>query len=320
MAKSKKALKKALTAAAIGVGAYYGAGGILCAGVLSRPAVNKAPEEALNDPSNMHRYINNEDYRLSDDWYIANTPATKSLINRSGKTIHAEIINAKKDSHLWLVLNHGYTSRPRSMAKQGRHFHENGYNVLMPYMRGHRLSEHKFCSMGYFDKDDVCDWISYIVSMDPDAQIVVMGCSMGGAITMLVTGEELPDNVKCAVEDCGYTSCYDEFGEQITNITHLPRFPFLNAADSFAKAFLGFGFEDCSPLEAVGRSKTPTLFIHGTEDMFVPFWMRDILFDACTAEKDKLDVPDAAHDESCEKHPEIYWPKIDGFIAKYIKK
>ena len=96
MAKSKKALKKALTAAAIGVGAYYGAGGILCAGVLSRPAVNKAPEEALNDPSNMHRYINNEDYRLSDDWYIANTPATTSLINRSGKTIHAEIINAKK--------------------------------------------------------------------------------------------------------------------------------------------------------------------------------------------------------------------------------
>ena len=94
----------------------------------------------------------------------------------------------------------------------------------------------------------------------------------------------------------------------------------MNAADSFAKAFLGFGFEDCSPLEAVGRSKTPTLFIHGTEDMFVPFWMRDILFDACTAEKDKLDVPDAAHDESCEKHPEIYWPKIDGFIAKYINK
>lgn len=318
MAKANKIIKKALKTAAIGVGTYYGVGGILCAGILSRPAVNKAPEEALNDPSNMHRYMNNEDYRLSDDWYIAHTPATKALINRNGKTIHAEMIKAVEPSHLWVVINHGYTSRPRSMAKQGRHFYEKGYNVLMPYMRGHRLSEHNFCSMGYFDKDDVCDWISYIVSMDPEAKIVVMGCSMGGAITMLVTGEELPGNVKCAVEDCGYTSCYDEFGEQITNITHLPRFPFLNAADSFSKAFLGFSFTDCSPLEAVGRSKTPTLFVHGTEDMFVPFWMRDILFDACTAEKDKLDVPDAGHDESCEKHPEIYWKKIDAFVEKYI--
>ena len=319
MSKNSKCLKKALTAAAVGVGAYYGAGGLLCYGVLSRYAVNKAPEESLNDPTNMHRYLNDENYRLADDWYIANTPAAKSIVNRSGKTIHAEVIYAKNPSNLWVVLNHGYTSRPRSMALQGRHFSELGYNVLMPYMRGHRISEHKYCSMGYFDRYDVCDWINYIVSMDSDAKIVIMGCSMGGAITMLVTGEELPDNVKCAVEDCGYTSCYDEFGEQITNITHLPKFPFLNAADSFSKAFLGFGFEECSPINAVANSKTPTLFIHGEKDTFVPFWMRDYLYEACSAEKDKLDVPDAEHDMSCFLHPELYWPKVDAFVAKYVK-
>ncbi len=319
MSKNSKCLKKALTAAAVGVGAYYGAGGLLCYGVLSRHAVNKAPEESLNNPTNMHRYLNDENYRLADDWYIANTPAAKSIVNRSGKTIHAEVIYAKNPSNLWVVLNHGYTSRPRSMALQGRHFSELGYNVLMPYMRGHRISEHKYCSMGYFDRYDVCDWINYIVSMDSDARIVIMGCSMGGAITMLVTGEELPDNVKCAVEDCGYTSCYDEFGEQITNITHLPKFPFLNAADSFSKAFLGFGFEECSPINAVANSKTPTLFIHGEKDTFVPFWMRDYLYEACSAEKDKLDVPDAEHDMSCFLHPELYWPKVDAFVAKYVK-
>lgn len=320
MANTCKIIKNTLKAAAVSVGTYYGIGGLLCAGVLSRRALNKDPEESLNDPANMHRYINNEDFRLSDDWYIAHTPATKSLINRRSETIHAELIKAKEPSHLWLVLNHGYTSRPRSMAKQGRHFYERGYNVLLPYMRGHRLSEQKYSSMGYFEKDDVCDWITYIVSMDPDAQIVVMGCSMGGAITMLVTGEELPSNVKCAVEDCGYTSCYDEFAEQITNVTHLPRFPFLYAADSFAKTFLGFGFEECSPLNAVARSKTPTMFVHGTEDTFVPFWMRDVLYDACAAEKEKLDVPGAEHDMSCELNPELYWSKIDSFIAKYIKE
>jgi hypothetical protein len=47
--------------------------------------------------------------------------------------------------------------------------------------------------------------------------------------------------------------------------------------------------------------------------------MRDYLYEACSAEKDKLDVPDAEHDMSCFLHPELYWPKVDAFVAKYVK-
>lgn len=316
-------MKKAIrtTAAVVGSAgaAYIGFGALANYLALSRRAVNKRPEDPMSLKENRDRYNMDENYRRAEDWYISHAPCDEVLLNKDGDVIHADIIKQPDFSHKWLVVNHGYTSRPRTMALQGVHFYEKGYNVLMPYMRGHRLSGHKACTMGYFDRYDVCCWIDYIVNLDADAEIVVMGCSMGAATTMLVTGEPLPSNVKCAVEDCGYTSVWDEFSAQIGNILHLPAFPFLNAANSWSKYVCGWDYKDCSPLEAVKRSVTPTLFIHGRADDFVPFEMLHTLYDACRAEKDILEVEGAGHDRSCALHPEIYWPKIDGFVERFVK-
>ncbi len=37
--------------------------------------------------------------------------------------------------------------------------------------------------------------------------IVLHGISMGGATVLMVSGEELSDNVKAIVADCSYTKC-----------------------------------------------------------------------------------------------------------------
>ena len=319
MACLNKVLKNTVIAAGALTGLYYGVGGVLCVGALGRPALNRKPEEALNDPGMLKRYQTNEIFRKADDWYMANTPNEVTLVNTAKQTLHAELIRAKTDEHKWVVLNHGYSSRPRTMALQGVHFYENGYHVLFPYLRGHRKSEQFFTTMGYYERYDVAAWIRYIVSIDPEAQIVVMGCSMGAATTMLTLGETLPQNVKCAVEDCGFTNCREQFTEQIANILHVPPFPFLNAANSFSKLFLNWDFKECSPLKAIERSVTPTLFIHGEEDHFVPYDMFPQLYEACNAEKDYLSVPGAGHDLSCYKQPEMYWEKVDAFVSKYVK-
>ena len=320
MAKMKKVLKGTCIAAAATAGAYLTTGAVIYAGALSRWGyINSKPEEILNEDYNMKKYLNNEYFRKADDWFVASDPTETKLINVKGETLHAEVIRQPEESHLWAVVVHGYSSRPRCMAKQALGFFEDGYNVLFPYMRGHRKSEQKFCSMGYYEKGDVIAWIDYIVSIDPASQIVIIGESMGAATTMLVTGEELPENVKCAIEDCGFTNCQDQFACQIGNVLHLPEFPFLNAANTVSKLFFGWDFKDNSPVDAVARSKTPTLFIHGEEDTFVPYEMMAVVYDACAAEKDILSVPDAEHAEACDVHPELYWPKVREFVAKYVK-
>ena len=314
----KTILKTAGKITAAGTGLLFLSGAVICEGVLGRAYLNHGPEEPLNNPSNLRRYLTNPVYKTADDWYVANCTGDTVLVTAKNERIHADIIPARTASHNWAVLVHGYSSRPRTMAKQGYHYAQMGYNTLFPFMRGHRKDEHWHTTFGYYEHYDVIEWIRYIISCDPEARIVVHGCSMGAATTMLATGENLPDNVKCAVADCGFTSAWEEFSEQIGNTIHLPVYPFLPVANLYAKLFLKWDFKKCSPVEAVARSKTPTLFIHGEDDTFVPFRMMDVLYEHCAAEKDKLAVPGAKHDESCEKAPDLYWEKTDAFVGKYM--
>ena len=319
MKKTTSTAIKAVTGAVIaGTAAYIGVGGVLCYGILSKKTCNKHPEELLHIPDNMHRYFTDEKFRTADDWYNGINPEDTVLVNEKGEKLISKIITQDEPSHRWLIAVHGYTSRPRAMARQAIHFYKNGYNVLMPCQRAHRNQEAKFTSMGYYERYDIINWIKYILSADSEAEIVILGISMGSATVMLTTGEDLPENVKCCIADCGFTDCMELFRHSIKHETGLPPFPFLNAADCFSKLFLGWSFKDCTPIDAVARSKTPTLFIHGEDDPVVPFWMMEALFDKCSAPKAKLATPDAKHDEVCEKHPEKYWAAVDAFLEKYV--
>ena len=44
---------------------------------------------------------------------------------------------------------------------------------------------------------------------------------------MMVSGEKLPAYVDCFVEDCGYTSVWDQFKKELKEQFHLPAFPLL---------------------------------------------------------------------------------------------
>ncbi len=316
----KKGTKTALAvtgAALSATAAYLGVGGALCYSILSKRTCNKHPEELLYIPDNMRRYLRDENFRMADDWYNAENPDDTVLKNEKGETLLAKQILQDEPSHKWLIAVHGYSSRPRAVARQAIHFFKKGYNCIMPCQRAHRNQEAKFTSMGYYERYDIISWINYIVSADPDAEIVLLGISMGSATVMMVTGEVLPKNVKCCIADCGYSNCYDLFKEMISVQTGLPAFPFLNAANAFSSLFLGWNFKDCSPIDAVSVSDTPTLFIHGEDDKLVPFWMMEALYESCNAEKAKLACPGAAHDEACSNQPEMYWEAVDSFVNKY---
>lgn len=141
---------------------------------------------------------------------------------------------------------------------------------------------------------------------------------MGAATVMMATGENVPSNVKIAIEDCGYTSVWDEFKIQLKSLFGLPSFPVLNAASIISNIKAGYTLKEGSSIEQIKKSKIPILFIHGSEDKFVPFNMLDELYNAATCQKDKLVVEGAAHAESDSVNPELYWNKIDEFIENYV--
>jgi len=49
----------------------------------------------------------------------------------------------------------------------------------------------------------------------------------------------------------------------------------------------------------------------------VPFWMLDKVYDACSAEKEKLVAPGAGHAEAVYQ-PELYYGAIRAFLDRYL--
>lgn len=257
-------------------------------------------------------------YAAARAWYASVTKESVSTTNCIGDDCYAKLVRQNGDSHLWALIIHGYSSNPSSMSRYAKAYYEKGFNIILPHMRGHESSGTDTITMGWYDRYDMIGWIYYILDIDPEAQIVLHGESMGAATVMMTVGEPLPENVKCAIEDCGFSGVWDVFAAQIGYTLKLPTFPFLYAADVVNRIRAGFGFKEASSLRQLRNSVTPMLFIHGEADTFVPFDMVYDNYNAFEGEKDILTVPGAGHAESIETDPETYLAKLWDFVGRYV--
>lgn len=153
--------------------------------------------------------------------------------------------------------------------------------------------------MGWKDRWDVVRWsevadeifsksrgaMQNMSLKDTHTQQVLHGISMGAATVMAVSGEKTPDYVKCFVEDCGYSSVWDEFAAQLKDQFGLPSFPLMNTTSRLCQLKYGWSFAEAQQIEQVRKSTKPMLFIHGDKDDFVPYRMLQPLYEAKTKGK-----------------------------------
>lgn len=224
----------------------------------------------------------------------------------------------KNKSNVWVIAVHGYMSEAKKMADVGNIFADMGYNVLLPDLRSHGQSEGTNIGMGTWDSDDIIQWIDKINKQNKEAKIILYGVSMGASTVLMATGKQLPGNVKVAIEDCGYTSAWNEFSYQLKKLFSLPTFPVLDAANIVTMIRAGYNLKDADALSAVKKSKTPTLFIHGDADEFVPTKMVYSLYKAEASKKQLLIVKGAIHAGSRDTDPKLYWKTVREFIKTYL--
>ncbi len=285
---------------------------------VENPLVKKVSSGNLEKISEEKLRLNKE-MEKGKDWFNSATKEKLAIKSSNfNKNLHADYIFPEKESDVCVIVIHGYTSDPCSMGVYAEKYHELGYNVLMPSLNGHADSESNAITMGWHDRLDVIDWINFIVENKPDMKIILHGVSMGAATTMMTTGEELSNNVKVAVADCGYTSVWDIFSNKLINSFKLHEFPTLYCANTVNKLYKGFDFKEASSVEQLKKSKTPTIFIHGEKDTFVPYEMLDKVYDACASDKEKVTIPNAPHARNSCADPKLYWDSVCNFINKYI--
>lgn len=253
-------------------------------------------------------------------WFNQQPYNEVNIISNDGLTLTGYYLKAKTNTSKTAILAHGYSSQGTFMGYFAKIYYDLGYNVLLPDDRGHGKSEGDYIGFGWVDREDYLKWIDFVIhKVGQDSQVVLHGVSMGGATVLMTSGESLPSNVKAIVSDCAYTSVKEELKYQLKRMYNLPSFPILNTTSLLTKLRAGYYFEEASALDQVKKSKTPTLFIHGDADEFVPSYMANQLYEACNSEKDLLIVPNAGHGTSYNTDFRSYKNKVNEFVGKYIK-
>lgn len=217
-----------------------------------------------------------------------------------------------------ILCVHGYNSNGfMDFAPMVEPILSHGYNCFLLNHRHHGESEGKFTGFGILDSKDLVKWIEAINSRFPDGKIILYGVSMGAATVMLSSDLDLPENVAGIVEDCGFTTVYEEFSYQIRKTAHIPPAPILRMVNYYCKALLHFDIRAADSRECVKKTKIPFLFIHGSGDTFVPAYMCDECYNACGSEKKRIIFDGAYHAQSHFKYPAEYENDFFEFADKY---
>lgn len=242
------------------------------------------------------------------------------IVGEGGYKLHATYGSAPGKAEGCVILVHGYTSNYVGMLNLARLYRDTlRYNVLLPDLHYHGLSEGVAAQFGWKDRLDVMRWIEVAHNVWNDPFMVVHGISMGGATTMMVSGEDLPEYVGAFVDDCGYTSAWDQFSHNMKQqFAWLPaKKAVLNAASRYCEKHYGWNFKEASSVDQLAKCKRPMLFIHGDADDFVPTAMVYENYEAkVDGYKEIWLAPGAEHALSYKRHPADYYAHVRDFLVK----
>lgn len=235
------------------------------------------------------------------------------VVMPSGERHHALFV--RRGSRRTALVLHGWRDCSIDFLYLARLYErELGYNVVIPDLHAHGLSEGEMIQMGWLDRHDARRWLT----MFQTDTMVVHGVSMGGATTMMMSAMDFPEDIKDLrfVDDCGYTSVWDEFAGELRNQFGLPEFPLMFATSALCKLRYGWSFGEASAINEVGKSTHPMLFIHGNRDTFVPTAMVHRLYAVKPSPKALWLTEGTAHAESYFDHRDEYIQRVKDFLRQ----
>ncbi len=228
------------------------------------------------------------------------------------KKLHAYEIKNKLNT--WVIIVHGYTNSALEMLDVAYNFYKKGYSILLINQRAHGKSDGVYSTHGFYERKDMLSWIDYI-NKKKKTKIILYGISMGGTVIMRTVGENLPDNVICAIEDCGFISNYDQFYNQLKYLKFLPK-PIISSFNIFSSIFFGFNIYKFKPEEILMNGKIPFMFIHGSSDKLVPPKNAYDAYQLYKGKKRLLIIDEAKHMKSSIQDSKKYYNEIFNFIKE----
>ncbi|MBO5440730.1 MAG: alpha/beta hydrolase [Clostridia bacterium] len=246
-------------------------------------------------------------------------PENLKIKSHDGLTLVGKYYEYKKGAPIE-ILFHGYKGNgERDLSGGIERCFAIERNAIIVDQRGAGESDGHTITFGIKEHLDCIKWAEYVSErFGSDTKIILTGVSMGAATVLMASGKELPKNVVCILADCGYSTPREIIMKTIKEMKLPPKimYPFVKLG---AKIFGHFNLDEYSPIEAVKNSKTPTIFIHGTNDDFVPYSMSEKMYEECTAKKSLVPIEDAGHGLAYPVNKEKYLQALQDFELQWNK-
>lgn len=272
-------------------------------------------DKLFNTIFNKNEKINVDDTRYKA--WLNNSKRTKVYLKSYDGLKLAALKIENHDTNNYIILVHGIYSNHKFVLDRAYEFDKLGYNLLLIDQRAAGESEGEYYSYGLKESFDVVEWIEYLRSRNNNINIILYGVSMGAATIMQTCRFKLPTNVKCLVEDCGFSTMKDEVSHVLkTDYKIIQPGLVLKLLEMKMYNKFGFKFDDISAKKSLRNNEIPILFIHGCDDNYVPFKMATILYNNNKGYKKYYPVKDKKHAKA-HLDPK-YYINIDNFIRSVL--
>lgn len=290
-------------------------GSIIGVKAILKRAPAPAPGEPVKEPTLAKKY------GVDFSWFETVKENTEIIEIESfdGYKLKAMLIRNPQSSGKVAICQHGYKASARAVQPHAQIFYDKGFDVILPYARAHGISEGKYIGMAWLDRFDVLRWLDKAIELfGTNCRIALIGVSMGGSTVAAVSGMNPPPQVKFIVDDCGFSSQFDEYASFVKKVP-LPKKLCILPIAIGVKLVAGYSVYDADITKLVAKTDIPALFIHGDKDVFVPTELGKKLYDACASPNKKLVIVEGAeHAASISVDRQLYTDEVCAFVDKYI--
>lgn len=256
--------------------------------------------------------LDKEDYRRLQKQQV-------EIKSSDGLRLHAVLLEGDTSQNRVMILVHGYTASSAWMLHLSIPFIRRGWTVLLVDQRSHGQSEGTYATYGRYEKDDLDHWVRWVIDRYGNSVTVgMLGQSMGGSTVLEYAA--INEHVKFIIADCPYSDVRELMRHLMSRPINWPMRPLWLLVDRKLQRRAGFRMQDVSPINAIRNCSIPVMFVHGSEDNFVPTWMSKAMFAAKQGIKKLLIVEGAAHGRAYPTDKDLYEREMFSFIEEALAK
>lgn len=243
---------------------------------------------------------------------------TVEITARDGVDLVGHFVPCENPKRILIAMHGWRSSWHRDFGMVAERWKDLGCSVLYVEQRGQNNSGGDYIGFGLTERYDCVDWVQWVLShFGTGLPIYLVGVSMGATTVLYASGEDLPPAVHGIIADCGFTSVLAIWKHVLVENLHLfYGLKGLIAEDLFQKKTQEPSIQ-YSTEEALQKTDVPVLFVHGSEDHFVPVSMTYDNYLACASPKHLLIVPGADHGMSYFYAKERYEQAVIEFWQRY---